>query len=90
MRDDRSIALGNLVGSSVFNIALILGFTVLVAPGTVPVPEDVLALDLVLMVAAAVVCVPVFLTHRRLGRFEGAAFVTTHVAYMVWLLGTPL
>jgi hypothetical protein len=35
------------------------------------VPEDVLALDLVLMVAAAVVCVPVFLTHQRLGRIEG-------------------
>ncbi|TWF82155.1 cation:H+ antiporter [Pseudonocardia hierapolitana] len=90
VRGDRSIALGNLIGSSVFNIALILGPTVLVAPGTVPVPEDVLALDLVLMVAAAVVCVPVFLTHRRLGRLEGAAFVTTYVAYMVWLLGTRL
>jgi cation:H+ antiporter len=90
VRGDRSIALGNLMGSSVFNIALILGPTVLIAPGTVPVPQDVLALDLVLMVAAAVVCVPVFLSHRRLGRFEGGAFVTTYVAYMVWLLGTRL
>jgi cation:H+ antiporter len=90
MRGERSIAIGNLLGSSVFNIALILGPTVLVAPGTVPVPEDVLALDLVLMVAAAVVCVPVFLTHRRLGRIEGGAFVMTYVAYMVWLLATRL
>jgi cation:H+ antiporter len=90
MRGDRSIAIGNLLGSSVFNIALILGPTVLVSPGTVPVPEDVLALDLVLMVAAAVVCVPVFLTHRRLSRLEGGAFVLTYVAYMVWLLGTRL
>ncbi|GAA5113041.1 calcium/sodium antiporter [Pseudonocardia adelaidensis] len=89
-RGDRSIALGNLIGSSVFNIALILGPTVLVTPGPVPVPEDVLALDLVLMVAAAVVCVPVFITRRRLGRFEGAVFLTTYVAYMVWLLGTRL
>jgi cation:H+ antiporter len=90
VRGDRSIAVGNLIGSSVFNIALILGPTVLVAPGIVPVPEDVLALDLVLMVAAAVVCVPVFLTHRRLGRVEGGAFVMTYVGYMVWLLGTRL
>jgi cation:H+ antiporter len=90
VRGDRSIAVGNLIGSSVFNIALILGPTVLVAPGTVPVPEDVLALDLVLMVAAAVVCVPAFLTHRRLSRFEGGAFVITYAAYMVWLLGTRL
>jgi cation:H+ antiporter len=90
LRGDRSIALGNLLGSSVFNIALILGPTVLVAPGTVPIPEDVLALDLVLIAAAAVVCVPVFLTHRRLGRLEGGAFVMTYVAYMIWLLGTRL
>jgi cation:H+ antiporter len=90
VRGDRSIALGNLLGSSVFNIALILGPTVLAAPGTVPVPEDVLALDLVLMVAAAVVCVPVFLTHRRLGRLEGGAFVAAYVVYMVWLLSTRL
>ena len=90
VRGDRSIAVGNLIGSSVFNIALILGPTVLVASGTVPVPGDVLALDLVLMVAAAVMCVPVFLTHRRLGRVEGGAFVMTYAAYMVWLLSTRL
>jgi cation:H+ antiporter len=36
------------------------------------------------------VCVPVFLTHRRLGRIEGGAFVMTYVAYMVWLLATRL
>jgi cation:H+ antiporter len=90
MRGDISIALGNLLGSSVFNIALILGPTVLVAPATVPVPDDVLALDLVLMVAAAVVCVPAFLTHRRLSRVEGGAFVATYAAYMAWLLSTRL
>lgn len=90
VRGNRDIALGNLLGSSVFNIALILGPTVLVAPGSVPVPEDVLALDLVLMVAAALVCLPVFLTGRRLNRWEGAAFVATYLAYMAWLLMTRL
>lgn len=90
VRGDRSIALGNLLGSSVFNIALILGPTVLIAPATVPVPSDVLALDLVLLVASAVVCVPVFLTQRKLSRVEGAAFVATYVTYMVWLLTTRL
>lgn len=87
---DRSLALGNLLGSSVFNIALILGPTVLAAPGSVPVPADVLALDLVLMVASALVCIPVFMTHRRLSRIEGGAFVATYVVYMAWLLSTRL
>ncbi len=89
-RGDRSLAVGNLLGSSVFNIALILGPTVLIAPAAVPVPDDVLALDLVLMVAAAIVCVPAFLTHRRLSRIEGGAFVAAYVGYMVWLLTTRL
>ena len=90
LRGDRSMALGNLLGSSVFNIALILGPTVLIAPATVPVPPDVLALDLILLVASALVCVPVFLTRRQLNRVEGAAFVATYVTYMVWLLTTRL
>lgn len=87
---DRSLALGNLLGSSVFNIALILGPTVLAAPGSVAVPADVLALDLVLMVASALVCIPVFMTRRRLSRVEGGAFVATYVIYMTWLLATRL
>ncbi|NUT45962.1 MAG: calcium/sodium antiporter [Saccharothrix sp.] len=87
---DRSLALGNLLGSSVFNIALILGPTVLAAPGTVPVPDDVLALDLVLMVATTLVCLPAFFTRRRLGRWEGAAFVATYALYTIWLLTTRL
>lgn len=90
LRGDRSIALGNLLGSSVFNIALILGPTILLAPGSVPVPGDVLALDLILLVACAVVCVPVFLSKRQLSRLEGAAFVATYLTYMVWLLTTRL
>lgn len=90
VRGDRAIALGNLLGSSVFNIALILGPTVLIAPGAVPVPGDVLALDLILLVASAIVCVPVFLTQRKLSRIEGGAFVATYVTYMVWLLTTRL
>jgi cation:H+ antiporter len=87
---DRSIALGNLIGSSVFNIALILGPIVLIAPGSVPVPEELLALDLVLMLVTALVCVPVFLTSRTLTRVEGGAFVLTYAAYTAWLLGTRL
>ncbi|MEV1119190.1 calcium/sodium antiporter [Actinosynnema sp. NPDC049800] len=90
VRGDRSLALGNLLGSSVFNIALILGPTVLAAPGPVPVPDDVLALDMLLMVATALVCVPAFFTRRRLSRVEGGAFVAAYVLYTAWLLTTRL
>ena len=83
-------ALGNLLGSSVFNIALILGPTVIAAPGAVPVPADLLALDMLLMVTTALVCVPAFFTRRQLTRGEGGAFVAAYVLYTTWLIMTRL
>jgi cation:H+ antiporter len=55
-----------------FAAGLVLGPTVLAASGEVRVPDDVLAADLLLMVAASLACVPAFWTRRTLGRIEGA------------------
>jgi len=85
-RGERDIALGNLLGSSIYNIVFVLGLTVLVAPAGVPVPDEVLGADLVLMVAVAVAAVPVFVSGARITRAEGALFVATYVAYLTWLL----
>jgi cation:H+ antiporter len=52
------------------------------------VPEDVLASDLVLLVAATVIAAPVMLTRARLGRVEGGAFVAAYAVYLGWLLST--
>ena len=86
VRGDRELALGNLLGSSIYNIGAVLGLTVLVASPGLPVPDDVLAADLVLLVAAAVAAVPVFLTGARISRLEGALLVATYVGYLTWLL----
>nr|WP_281386403.1 calcium/sodium antiporter [Jiangella mangrovi] len=88
MRGDRDIAIGNLLGSSVYNIAIILGVTILVAPGAVQVPDEVLEGDLLLMVAAALACVPVFMTGSRITRLEGGLFVAAYAGYLGWLLFT--
>ncbi len=85
-RGDREIAIGNLLGSSIYNIVFVLGLTVLVAPRGVPVPDEVLTADLLLMTAVAVVCVPVFVSGARINRVEGALFVGAYVAYLVWLV----
>src|SRR5262245_11581164 len=58
MRGERDIAIGNLVGSSIYNICAILGITVVVAPHGVPVPDDVLAADLGLLVVAVAAAGP--------------------------------
>lgn len=86
-RGDRAIALGNLMGSNVFNIALVLGPTVLASSTAVPVPDDVLGGDLLLMVAAALVCIPAFLSHKRLTRLEGGLFVVAYVVYLAVVIG---
>jgi cation:H+ antiporter len=86
LRGDRDIAIGNLLGSSVYNIAVVLGLVVVVAPQGVPVPDEVLAGDLVLLAVVAGAAVPVFVSGARITRIEGAFFVATYLGYLSWLL----
>ncbi|QNG20558.1 calcium/sodium antiporter [Rhodococcus triatomae] len=86
LRGNRDIALGNLLGSSIYNIVFILGVTLMVAPGGVAVPDDVLYIHLPLMAAVALVCVPTFLTGRRISRVEGGMFVVAYCVYLTLLL----
>jgi cation:H+ antiporter len=90
IRGERDLAIGNLLGSSVYNIAVVLGLTCLVAPAGVPVPAEVLASDLVLLVGATVVTVPVMLTGARMTRAEGGLFVVAYLGYLGWLLATRI
>lgn len=83
LRGDRAIAIGNLMGSNVFNIALVLGPTVLAAPAALAVPDAVVYGDLLLLAAAALVCLPAFWSRAVLSRAEGSAFVAAYVAYLV-------
>lgn len=88
VRGERDLAIGNLLGSSVYNIAVVLAVTCVAAPGGVPVPAEVLASDLVLLVVATVVAAPVMVTGSRIGRVEGGAFLVAYVGYLGWLLAT--
>jgi cation:H+ antiporter len=88
IKGDRDLAIGNLLGSSVYNIAFVLALTCLVAPAGVPVPSEVLASDLMLLVVATVVAVPVMLTGARIIRTEGGLFVAAYLGYLAWLLAT--
>jgi cation:H+ antiporter len=90
LRGDRDLAIGNLLGSSIYNIGAVLGLTVVVAPHGVPVPDDVRTADLGLLVAATAAAVPVFLSGRRISRIEGGLFVVSYAAYLAWLLLTRL
>jgi cation:H+ antiporter len=86
LRNDRDVAIGNLIGSSVYNVLVILGITMLAAPGGIEVERDVLFIDLPLAAVVAAVCLPVFRTGKQVSRVEGALFVAAYVAYLVALL----
>ncbi|MGZ4452027.1 MAG: calcium/sodium antiporter [Nocardioides sp.] len=90
LRGDRDIAIGNLIGSSVYNIVLVLGLTVLVVPGGIEVSSELLNADLLLLVAATLACAPVFVMGARISRLEGGLFVASYAGYLTWLLTTRI
>lgn len=85
-RNDRDVAIGNLIGSSTYNILAILGATMVAAPDGVDVSRDVLWIDLPLAAAVALVCLPVFRSGHVVSRAEGGLFVATYVAYLAAVL----
>jgi cation:H+ antiporter len=88
IKNDRDVAIGNLIGSSIYNILIILGLTMLAAPGGIAVSREVLWIDLPLAAIAAAVCLPVFKSDGRISRTEGALFVAAYVAYLGMLLAS--
>ncbi|MGA1827558.1 calcium/sodium antiporter [Microbacterium sp.] len=90
LRREQDLAVGNLIGSSIFNIVLILGIAALIPVDGVPVEPAVLWIDLAVMLGATIVCIPVFVTGTRISRLEGAALVAAYLAYFSALLLTRL
>lgn len=86
LRKEREIAVGNLLGSSVYNVLFILGVTALLPTGGIAVETSLVVIDIPVMVAAAIACVPVFISGHRIRRLEGAAFVVAYLAYLTYLL----
>lgn len=85
-RGERDIAVGNVVGSNIFNVLAVLGLTAIFAPSGVPVPSAALAFDFPVMLAASVACLPIFLRGHEIARWEGAIFFGYYVAYTLYLL----
>lgn len=85
VRGERDIAVGNIVGSNIFNILCVLGFTALVAPAGLPVPAAALRFDIPFMVAVCIACLPVFFQGYHIARWEGAVFLAYYVAYVLYL-----
>ncbi|MGC1953921.1 MAG: calcium/sodium antiporter, partial [Gammaproteobacteria bacterium] len=81
VRGVRDIAVGNVVGSNLFNILGVLGLSALLAPTGIAVSSAALHFDLPVMMAVALVCLPIFFTDHRIDRWEGVVFLGYYLAY---------
>ena len=87
IRGERDIAVGNVVGSNVFNILSVLGLTGMISPGGVPVAASAIAFDMPVMILVAVACFFIFFTGRLIARWEGVLFLLYYVVYTTYLIG---
>ncbi|WP_336975265.1 calcium/sodium antiporter [Sphingobium aromaticiconvertens] len=85
-RGERDIAIGNLIGSSVYNILVILGVTCLVSANGVDVGRHLIRIDIPVMLGVALLCIPVFVSRREISRVEGGLFVTAYAVYLSYLI----
>jgi cation:H+ antiporter len=86
IRGHRDIAVGNAVGSNIFNLLGILGLTAALSPQPITVAPQALAFDIPVMTAVAIACLPVFFVGNRLDRWEGGVFFAYYLAYTTYLI----
>jgi cation:H+ antiporter len=86
VRGQRDIAVGNIVGSNLFNILGILGLSGILAPEPIAISAAALRFDIPVMIAVALACLPIFFTGRQIARWEGALFLGYYVTYVALLI----
>ncbi len=86
LRGERDIAVGNVVGSNLFNLMGVLGLASLIAPAGLEVSRAVIGFDLPVMIAVALACLPMFFTRGVISRPEGTLLLGYYVAYTLFLV----
>jgi cation:H+ antiporter len=80
LRQQADVAIGNVVGSNIFNVTFVIGAAALVAP--IDVAEEILRRDIWFMIAAALTLVPYILLRRRLCRLTGIVYLTLYTLFV--------
>jgi cation:H+ antiporter len=86
IKGERDIAVGNVIGSNIYNILAILGITSAVSPSGLAVNPSLLSFDIPLMIVVAIICWPFFKSGKQLSRIEGAFFLAGYFAYTTYLV----
>ncbi|MGB8019794.1 MAG: calcium/sodium antiporter [Candidatus Nanopelagicales bacterium] len=87
IRGERDLAVGNAVGSNIFNVGAVLGISAILAPGGgIPVADSVIRFDMPVMIASGMALLPVVYTGFRIHRWEGVLFLGLYASYTMYLL----
>ena len=86
LRGERDMAVGNIVGSNIFNLLAILGAAASLAPDGIAVSPAALSFDMPVMIAVALVCLPIFFNGQVIERWEGLILLGFYVAYTTYLV----
>ena len=84
IRQHGALALGNVLGSNLFNMLAIIGITAMVTP--LEIPAEMLRLDIWVMLAATLLLLPFVVWEVPIGRIAGIAFLAAYVVYIGFLL----
>jgi cation:H+ antiporter len=86
IRGQRDIAVGNVVGSNLFNLLGVLGASAAISKNGVSVADAALRLDIPVMIAATIVLIPICWNGFQIKRWEGILLAVFYVAYVAYLI----
>jgi len=82
LKGHADLAIGNIVGSNVFNLLFILGVSATIHDVPVPTPRG--RIDLLALASFSIILLPFGITQKKLRRAEGAVLLAGYIAFMVW------
>lgn len=88
LKGERDIAIGNVVGSNIFNILGILGISGIIT--SLPVDAHMAKIDIPIMIIIGVLMIPFTIKNKTLGRWGGFIFFSLWLAYTTYLITTGI
>lgn len=85
LKKERDIAVGSIIGSNILNLLAVLGVSGLFIEGAIPVQSVLLQFDMIVLIAASLLCIPIFYTGFRIERWEGGIFFFFYLSYLFYL-----
>lgn len=86
LKGDRDLAVGNVIGSNLFNLLAVLGIAAFVSPTPIQIDSSLLLFDLPVMVAVSIATLPIFITGHIISRWEGVLFLFYYMLFITYLL----